>query len=85
MPHGPYVFIPSINYYAFNGLSVFCIRNTLVQASRFERASVVIGLHGAGLTNSVLLPKRSVLVEIKGAYGRNFDAFMKIIQVCARF
>jgi len=49
-------------------------------AHKFFRADIVVGLHGAGLTNAALSPEGVVLVELKSHFNRASDLFKKIAQ-----
>lgn len=49
-------------------------------AQTFMNADIVIGPHGAGLSNFALVPEGSVLVELKSSFHRASDVFKKIAQ-----
>lgn len=55
-------------------------RNTTVLQSMEYTAetNVLIGLHGAGLAYAALLPNSSMLVELRGNYGKHKKMFMNI-------
>lgn len=47
---------------------------------RFAGADIILGMHGAGLSNALFAPEGFVLVELHGAYGASLDLFRKIAQ-----
>ena len=49
-------------------------------AATFNSADIVVGLHGAGLTNAALASRGHVVVELKSHYNRASDLFKKIAQ-----
>ena len=50
------------------------------QVALFAGAGIVVGMHGAGLTNIAFTPRGSVLVELKGWYKNENDLFRKVVQ-----
>ena len=50
------------------------------QVALFASAGIVVGMHGAGLTNIAFTPRGSVLVELKGWYKNENDLFRKVVQ-----
>lgn len=46
----------------------------------FAGADIILGMHGAGLSNALFAPEGFVLVELHGAYGASLDLFRKIAQ-----
>ena len=50
------------------------------QAQTFSTADIIVGPHGAGLTNAAFAPPGVVLVELKSSFHRGSDVFKKIAQ-----
>lgn len=50
------------------------------QLELLAAASVVIGLHGAGLTNILFVRDRALLIELKSSYGLNAFEYRKYMQ-----
>ena len=48
------------------------------QLSHSFHADVIIGVHGAALTNAVFAPKGVLLVELKTIYGYNLDLYAQV-------
>ena len=54
--------------------------NACAVVRAFAEADIVIGMHGAGLANSLFAPLNFVLVELHSAYGSDLDLFRKLAQ-----
>lgn len=46
----------------------------------FAEATIVVGMHGAGLANAIFAPEHFVLVELHTGYGSNLDLYRKLAQ-----
>ena len=49
------------------------------QISLMKNTDYLIGIHGAGLSLSIFLPKKSILYEIRNSFKNNLPAFMSAL------